>query len=229
MSDRDPTTEQRPPDEGEPEEYSTLAGTRWEHPEPADESAFVDDDIGGDEEWASEGPARGVRLALPVAGMLSIVFIAAGFWGGATIEKNRNGSTGTASALAARFGRTGTAGGTGGFPFGGGATSASSGTTGTLSVVNGNTLYVLTSTGALTKVMLSPSTTITRNADTKPDGLRPGDTVSVQGATSANGNVTATSITATAPGVSSRTAGFGLGAATPSTTTSGATPATAGG
>jgi hypothetical protein len=228
MSDDNPTTKQPTPEEGNTEEYRTLAGASWDHLEPPEEYAVIGDDDRDDEEWASQGPARGIRLALPVAGMLAVVFIAAGFWGGATIEKNRGGST-AASALAARFGRTGTPGGTGGFPFGGGAT-AGSGTTGTLSVVNGNTLYVLTSAGALTKVTLSPSTTITRNADTKPDGLRPGDTVTVQGATNANGNVTATSITATAPGVSSSTAGLGLGGATPSTTTtSGATPATAGG
>ena len=74
---------------------------------------------------------------------------------------------------------------------------------------------MLTSSGALVKVTLDPSTTtITRNASTKANNLRPGDTVVVQGATSANGDVSATSIAATAPGVSSSrfsAGGFGGG------------------
>ena len=231
MSDYDPTTGKRPPDEGTTEEYPTMSGTSWDHPESPEEDAFAEDFGNADEEWASQGPARGVRLALPVAGMLVILLVAAGFWGGVTVEKGRSGSGGSAAALAARFGRAGSGGGgLSGFPFGGGTTGSSTGTTGTVSVVSGNTLYVLTSAGALTKVTLSPSTKITRNANAKADGLRPGDTVTVQGATSANGNVTASSITATAPGVSSSTAGLGLGGASPSTTTtSGTTPAPAGG
>ena len=41
--------------------------------------------------------------------------------------------------------------------------------TGTISVVDGNTLYVLTTTGSLVKVTLGPSTTITRNAKSTAD------------------------------------------------------------
>jgi thiamine monophosphate kinase len=69
-------------------------------------------------------------------------------------------------------------------------------------VVDGKTLYILTSAGSLVKVTLGASTTITRNATTQADGLRPGDTVVVQGATGKSGDVTATSISATAPGAS---------------------------
>ena len=82
---------------------------------------------------------------------------------------------------------------------------------GTISVVDGKTLYVLSSTGSLVKVTLGPSTTITRNAKAPASGLRPGDTVIVQGSTAGNGNVTASSVSATAPGVSAGGGGFGGG------------------
>jgi hypothetical protein len=84
---------------------------------------------------------------------------------------------------------------------------------------------VLTTGGALVKVTLGPSTSITRNAKSTPIDLRPGDTVVVQGATAADGNVSAASVSATAPGVSSagafgggRLGGPGASGATGSTT-----------
>jgi len=167
-----------------------------------------------DEEWVSQ-TTRGIRLALPIAGLLAVVLVAAGFWGGAELEKNR-GSSNSPASLASRFRSAAGTGSTpgSGFPFGGGGLGGSSAAaTGTLSVVAGNTLYVLTSTGSLVKVTLTKSTTITRNADTTAVDLRPGDTVTVQGATASNGDVAATSISATASGVSSSTGGFGgLGA-----------------
>ncbi len=114
-----------------------------------------------------------------------------------------------------RTGTTRAATGGGGFGgFGGGGFASSAAATGTISVVDGNTLYVLTATGSLVKVTLTPSTTITRNADATAVDLRPGDTVVVQGTTSPNGNVSATSVAATAPGVSS-TAGRSASAAEP--------------
>ena len=69
---------------------------------------------------------------------------------------------------------------------------------------------MLTTGGALVKVTLGPSTAITRNAKSTAIDLRPGDTVVVQGATATNGNVSASSVSATAPGVSSAGA-FGGG------------------
>jgi Domain of unknown function (DUF5666) len=190
----------------------------------------VDDDPEADAEWVVQ-TTRGVRLALPIAGLLAVLLVAAGFWGGVAIEKNHGGSSRGASlaSLAARFrsGRTG-AGGTsttGGGGFGGlGGFSSNAAATGTVSVVDGKTLYVLTSSGSLVKVSLTTSTTITRNADSSAADLRPGDTVVVNGTTSANGNVSATSVTATASGVSASTGGgggggFGGGGDTSTTTT----------
>ncbi len=230
MSDDDPGHEPTPPPEaGQTESYPTLAGgvAAPAAPPPLDDDGDLDD------EWELTGPARGIRLGIPALVLLCALLLAAGLWGGAYLEKRHSGSGGGAAGLAARFrgfrggSTTGTSttsttagggGGFGGFGGFGGTTSAASGT---ISVVNGDTLYVLTATGSLVKVTLGSSTTVTRNADTTPIGLRPGDTVVVQGTTASNGNVAATSVAATAPGVSSSTGGFGASAPTATTTTAG--------
>jgi hypothetical protein len=193
-----------------------------------------DDEGDSDEEWVSQ-TTRGIRLGVPAAALLALVLVAGGFWGGAALEKSHSGgSTSALASVAARFrsaagglGATGTAG-SAASRFGGlfGGTAGTAGTVGTISVVNGNTLYVAdTATGSIVKVTLTKSTTITRNADAAAIDLRPGDTVTVQGATGSSGAVTATSVTATAPGITTGFAGFGrgLGAGTTTGTGTGAT------
>lgn len=231
------------PDEGKTSEYPTMVyppaeteaetGAETGADGPGAETATLgiganpDVDPDADAEWVVQ-TTRGVRLGLPVAGLLAVLLVGAGFWGGAAVEKSHGGSSAGASlaSLASRFrsARTGatsttsgsggtTGAGTGATGFGGFAGFGSSAAaTGTISVVAGNTLYVLTSTGSLVKVTLTPSTTMSRDADAAAADLRPGDAVVVQGSTSANGNVSATSIAATAPGISS-TGGRGFGGA----------------
>jgi hypothetical protein len=165
------------------------------------------------DEWPVRGPAKGIRLRTPVALLVTALLVAVGFWGGAVAEKNHGGSTASAATgLAARAATGGFAGG--GFRgggFGGAAGGAAAGTsaaaTGTVSVVDGDTLYVLTATGALVKVSLGQSTAVTRNAKTAADALRPGDSVVVQGSAAKNGDVTATSVAATGPGVTTGAGG----------------------
>lgn len=184
-------------------------------------------EVPDDDDWPIHGPARGIRLAIPAAGLIAILLVGAGFWGGAALQKGHGssgGSGGGTAALVSRLralaGATGARGASGarGTTAAGGAGlaagfgGAAAGTIGTISVVDGNILYVLTSTGALVKVTLDPSTaTITRDASTNAAGLRPGDTVVVQGTTSSNGDVAATSVAATAPGVTSSRFGGGGG------------------
>ncbi len=204
--------------------HPTLDATR-EYPPIASGLPFpeplADEPFDGDDEWPVRGPAKGIRLALPTAVLAVVLLVAAGFWGGAIVEKN-HGASSSAASVAARFRSTasGTAAngatgggfagggfrGGGGFAGGGGA-GGTSAATGTLSVVDGKTLYVLTSTGSLVKVTLGQSTTVTRNATTSADGLRPGDSVVVQGSAAKNGDVAATSIAATGSGVSSGAGG----------------------
>jgi hypothetical protein len=220
LSDDSPSPESSatsPPADGRTEEYPTVPHTLTTPLDGSDLSAS--DGIGDpDEEWVPQ-TTHGIRIGVPAAVLLAIVLLAGGFWGGAALEKSHaGGSSSLLGTLASRFrsaatGATGASGATGaaGFRFGGGLGGSSAAATGTISVVDGDTLYVEASTGSLVKVALTKSTTVTRNADASAVGLRPGDTVVVDGTTS-GGTVTATSVSATAPGVSSGFAGFGRGA-----------------
>ena len=92
-----------------------------------------------------------------------------------------------------------------------GKAAASTGvTSGTVTDIIGNTVYVTNSSGNLVKVTVSSTTTVDRNAASSVAGLRPGDTVTVQGSTATNGTVSAASISATAKGVTV-TGGGGFG------------------
>jgi hypothetical protein len=202
-----------PLDDGHTEEYPTIANALAT---PLDRPNWLAGDDAGDadEEWVSQ-TTHGIRLGMPVAALLAVVLVAAGFWAGAELQKNQGGPSSSLAGLAARFrgaagaGATGATGSTAS-RFGGFASTAAA--SGTISVVDGNTLYVDdTVTGSVVKVTLTKSTTITRNADAAPIDLRPGDTVTVQGATGSRGTVAATSVSATAPGVSSGFGGFGRG------------------
>jgi hypothetical protein len=238
LSDDSPSLESSaawPSDGGRTEEYPTVPHTPTAPLEGADLLASDGSDD-ADEEWVPQ-TTRGIRIGVPAAVLLAIVLVAGGFWGGAALEKSHAGtSSSVLGTLASRFrsaatGASGASGASGaaGFRFGGGLGGSGAAATGTISVVDGDTLYVEASTGSLVKVTLTKSTTVTRNADASAVDLRPGDTVVVQGTTS-SGTVTATSVSATAPGVSSGFAGFGRGAggfgATGATTTSPGTTTT---
>ncbi len=194
-------------------EYPTLGG---EEVSPAFSGAEPEGD--DEDEWPVRAPAKGIRLGIPAAAMVAVTLVALGFWGGAVAQKSHSTATGTGAAagFAARL-RNAASGGTGangaGFQLPGTGTGGSNGTTGTISVVDGDTLYILTASNELVKVKINTSTTVTRNAKSSATELRPGDTVVVQGATGTGGTVQASSVAATAKGVSS-TAG-GLGGFTP--------------
>jgi hypothetical protein len=198
-------------------EYPTFAG---EH--TAADAGIAEPGDDEDDEWPVRAPAKGIRLGIPAAIIAAVLLLALGFWGGAIAQKNHgnasaaNGAAGFAARLrnAATGGTspTGTTGAGGnGFqvPGGGIGASGSNATTGTISVVAGDTLYILTASNQLVKVTLNPSTTVTRNAKTKAVQLRPGDTVVVQGAAGKSGSVQASSVAATAQGVTATGGGFG--------------------
>jgi hypothetical protein len=157
------------------------------------------------EDWPAHGPAKGIRMAWPVAALFVLLIAGGGIWGGAALQRSQGSTTGAssiASAFASRFG-TAARGSTGARGFGGATTAAA---TGTVTEIQGSTLYVTNASGNLVEVKVNSSTTVTRNAKTRLSGLAPGDTVVVQGTTAKGGTVTASSIAATAQGV---TAGFG--------------------
>ena len=171
-------------------EYPTLAG---EEISPVFADAGPEDD--DEDEWPVRAPAKGIRLGIPAAAHACRHSRRARLLGRRDRpEEPLHGerSDGAPAAFAARLrnaasGATG-ATGAGGFQLPGGGTGGSNGTTGTISVVDGDTLYILTASNELVKVKINTSTTVTRNAKSSAAELRPGDTVVVQGATGAGGS-----------------------------------------
>jgi hypothetical protein len=156
----------------------------------------------GEEDWPTQSVKRHVRLRIPTFIFCALLLVAVGLWSGASLQKAHTVSSSTSGIGAGRaaFGRTGGAGS----PFG----SISNATTGTVTDIIGNTLYVTDVSGNLVKVNLSSSATVTRNATATLGGLKPGDTVTVQGSKVTNGSMVASSVASTAKGVST-TGGFG--------------------
>jgi hypothetical protein len=174
-----------------------------------------------DDEWAVASPAgRGFRVRAVTGVLVVLGLLAGGFWGGVVAEKHHGGTStasSVASALASRFAalRGGTGTGTGTGSGASGFAGAAGATTGEVTEVQGNILYVTENdaAGTLVKVTVGPSTTVTRTAKSSLAGLQLGDTVIVTGSKAANGSVAATAIRATAQGVTTGGGGFaGLGA-----------------
>jgi hypothetical protein len=152
------------------------------------------------EEWPEQATKKGFRASWPIAVLVALLLIVGGVAVGSYLQRQQ-GSTASATARPggaafAGFGAAASAGGTGAA-----ATTPSDVTSGTVTDIIGNTVYVTNASGALVKVTVSSTTTVDRNAKSTAAGLRPGDTVTIQGTTAKNGTVAAASISATAKGV----------------------------
>ncbi len=173
-------------------------------PNPAEptseaDSLFVDEP----DEWPTQGPAKGVRMPWLAALLLVLLVASVGIWGGAYMQRHSSSSTSSAaSAFPFALGRS-SSGGTSAL-----TKALANITSGTVTDIIGDTLYVTTSSGNLVAVKVGSTTTIDRNAKSSLSSLKPGDTVTVQGTKSATGSVTAASVSATQSGVST-TGGFG--------------------
>jgi hypothetical protein len=150
-------------------------------------------------------PRRRLLTPIPLA-LLAVLLIAGGFIGGVEIQKGEESSAsagGATAGAASRFaalrggaagtgaGKTATGGGAGGGP--GAGAGGSRPTTGTVAYLAGNTLYVTNPEGNTVKVTTSAATSVTKSVKTKVNGIHPGETVTVTGATS-GGAVSAESI-----------------------------------
>jgi hypothetical protein len=154
-----------------------------------------------DEEWPDRGPRQGLRMSVPTVALLALLIAAGGIWGGAALQRSEGTTSGSsASSLASLF--RGARGATTGSPFAA-AGAAGGATTGTVTEVSGDTLYVTNASGDLVKVTVGPSATVDRNAAASLGSLQVGDTVVVEGTKASSGSVTATSVSATAAGVTS--------------------------
>jgi hypothetical protein len=164
-----------------------------------DEQSFETDDFG---ETLPVRPRRPF-LTKWSAGLMALALAGVGFYAGVDVEKGKTSASGAtagggsalASAGSARAGGssarpTAGAGGPAGF-----AGAASSGTSGTVSSVDGNTVYLKSSDGNTVKVKLSSATTITKSQTVSNSKVYPGDEVVVVGKSASNGDVSATSVT----------------------------------
>jgi hypothetical protein len=174
-----------------------------------------------EQEWVEEAelpprPRRRLLSPVPLA-LLGVLLAACGFVGGVLVEKGQTSSSssasGAASSLASRFaalrgGATGATGSSGASGFGGGAGA----TAGSVAFISGDTLYVTTSEGNTVKVTTSPGTTVTKTVKGEVKAIHPGETVTITGATSSNGAVSAESIRIGAGAGGGLSALFGAGA-----------------
>ena len=148
------------------------------------------------------------------AALGAAVACAAGFFAGVEIEKSQAAgtptaaitpATATAGGPAARAG----AGARGGFPFAGRGPGGGNASFGTISSVSGNTAYVTEASGNTVKVTLSSATKVTKSQSVSKSSLRPGDAVVIQGATSSDGTVSATSVSDSGTGPARTPTGTG--------------------
>jgi hypothetical protein len=203
----------------------------------ADEDVQLDE-YEQDDEWLEEPeelprrPRRKLLSPVPVA-LLVVLLVAGGFFAGVQVEKGQSSSSSgsgfpaglaalrgaaTGSSGSARTGSSASSGlpGGSGFPGAGGASGGF--TTGEVSYVSGDTLYVTSGEGSTVKVSAPSGTQVSKTVSSSVHSVHPGDTVIVRGSKSSNGSVTASSIS-----ISSSGSGTGGGSSTGSSG-AGATP-----
>jgi len=190
-----------------------------------------------DEDWLDEPeelPHRPRRRLLGTGGnpialaLLGVLLIACGFIGGVLIEKGQTSSSSSsgasAASLASRFaalrgGTSSTGSGSGSSSTSTGGSSSSLGgftrpTAGTVAYLDGSTLYVTNAEGNTVKVTTSAGTTVSKTVSSAVHDIHPGESVTITGATGADGVLSAESISvgSSGGGLASLFGGSGAGA-----------------
>jgi hypothetical protein len=188
-------------------------GEREERGEREDDERWIDSEseAGGRGGWDDDGddevipprPRGRLLRPLPLA-LIALIIAAAGFLGGIEAQKGSGSGSGGAgpgggglpsfAALKESAGAT-----TGG-------ASASASTNGTVTSVEGHTIYVKESDGTTVAVKVGDGATVTRDSNVATKKIHPGDTVVVQGSKKGS-TVTASSIAASESGVESTAVG----------------------
>ncbi len=180
---------------------------------------------GEQDEWPEDSeelplrPRRRLLTPVPLA-LLAVLLLACGFIAGVEVQKDQMSPVSAPGALSRSFAGGLATAGAGAF-----AAARRSGaagvTTGEVSYVRGNTLYVIDSQGNTVKVSAAADSRVTKTVGSRASAIHPGETVVVLGAAAKNGSIRATSIS-----VGSATPG---GAGSAGVASSAASPATAGG
>src|SRR5579875_469946 len=167
-----------------------------------------------DDGYAEALPVRPrAQYLTPVTALLmALILGGVGFYVGIRVEKSDTAGGSGASAFARNFAaatgssgssskasgssRTGFSGGAGlASRFAGAFGGAGGGTIGSVSSVDGNTIYVKETSGNTVKVKLSRATTISKRESVSRKKLYPGDQVVIAGSATSNGTVQATAVT----------------------------------
>ena len=159
---------------------------------PPDVTTLVDDEL------LTQILARR-RRRLPVMTMAlgAVLVVALAFVVGAEVQKHYGKTAASASgpnAAAAAFGRARAAGGQSAFGGAAGFASTPIGTSGTVTLIKGSTLYVTDSSGTTSIVKTSAGSLVTKTVTSNVKTIRPGSVVTVVGPQANDGSYTATSI-----------------------------------
>ena len=157
-------------------------------------------------------PRNRLLAPLPLA-LIAVLIAACGFLGGVLVQKGSEGGGsasglpgGLPSFLKEKGGEGSGSEGSGGFPAGLPGASSGAAVSGTVSSVNGRTIYVKDSEGATVAVRVGDGSKVSRDSSVTVKKIHPGDSVVVQGAKHGS-TVKASSISATESGVETSAAG----------------------
>ena len=182
---------------------------RDEEEDARDEEGWIDSESREDDGWDEREDAipprpRG-RLLRPLPlFLIAVAIAAAGFLGGVLAQKGSEGGGSGSLPGGGELPSFASGGATAGGAEAGAAGGESS--SGTVTSVEGHTIYVKESDGTVVAVKVGDGATVTRNSDVKAKKIHPGDSVTVEG--SKNGStVRASSVAATESGVET-TGGF---------------------
>jgi hypothetical protein len=142
------------------------------------------------------------RLPRTTMALAALLVVGLAFVVGAEVQKHygKTAVSTTGGAAGSAFARARAAGGFPGFGRGatggsrGGFASAQSGTSGTVTLIKGSTLYVTDSSGTTSLVKTSASSLVTKTVTSSVQAIRPGSVVTVVGPQAKDGSYTATSI-----------------------------------
>jgi hypothetical protein len=153
--------------------------------------------IDGDEDELAPRPRGRLLRPLPLF-LIALTIAAAGFLGGVLAQKGSEGGSSAGGAAAGGL-PSFAAAKSGGEAEGG---SADAGAGGTVTSVEGRTIYVKETDGTVVAVKAGDGVTVTRDSSVSAKKVHPGDTVTVEGSKHGS-TVQASSIAATEAGVGS--------------------------